>query len=98
MPFWEHCDGLKFKPESRVIAVTALPVDGPSWLFPSVRPLTVHIRWDLSKEGEVRTVEDIPKDEVQPFFIGDQNCLLGNSIGHDKNSQKEEEEENVLHL
>lgn len=60
---------------------------------------TVHLfHRDLSKDVQIRPVENPAKDAIQARVVGVKQSLIGYSVCHEPHPQEEEEEEDILHL
>lgn len=60
---------------------------------------TIHLfHRDLSKDVQIRPVENPAEDAIKARVVGINQRLVGYSVGHEPHPQEEEEEENVLHL
>ena len=61
--------------------------------------LTIHLfHRDLSKDVQVRSVENPAKDAIQARVVVVKQSLIGYSVGHEPHHQEEEEEEDIFHL
>lgn len=61
--------------------------------------VTIHLMYGyLSKDVEVWSVEHPAEYPIRTRIIRVEECLIGYSISQEPNSQKEKEEENILHL
>ncbi len=60
---------------------------------------TIHLfHRDLSKDVQVRPVENPAKDAIQARVVGVKQSLIGYSVCHEPHTKEEEEEEDILHL
>lgn len=61
--------------------------------------LTINLlHWNLSKDVQVRSVENSAKNPIRNGIVGINQSLIGYSICNEPHAQEEEEEEDVLHL
>lgn len=56
------------------------------------------LQGDLAKNVEVGTVQGSAEHPVNPWVVRVEKSLGGNPVRNEPHTQKEEEEENVLHL
>lgn len=60
---------------------------------------TIHLlHGNLSKDVQVRPVENPPEDAIQARVVRIKQSLIGYSVRHKPHSKEEEEEEDILHL
>lgn len=53
---------------------------------------------DLSKDVQIRPVENPTEDAIETRVVGIKQSLVGYPVRHEPHPQEEEEEENVFHL
>lgn len=64
-----------------------------------INTYTIHLfHRDLSKDVQVRPVENTAEDAIQARVVGVNQSLVGYSVCHEPHPQEEEEEEDILHL
>lgn len=60
---------------------------------------TIHLlHRNLSKDVQVRPVENPPEDAIEARVVGIKQSLVGYAIRHEPHPKEEEEEEDILHL